>query len=218
MNILKIKSTLCLVVISIVATSVNASVIYQYTGNQYTDFFLDETDLYDSSMSITGFIEFENPLAPNLSVNGDEYGNVTPISYSFFDGINTFTNLSPPTFEEFDIGTDSFGNITSWYIELWDTYPSPVSINDTKGFMYIVGDDYYPGWAGFDQGSLSTCDELSNGTSGVYCSAQTQKSGWNDTAGTWSVSTSAVPIPAAAWLFISGLLGLTVASRRKHSA
>ena len=69
MNSLKIKSiTLCLVVISIFSTSTNASVIYQYTGKQYTDLLNGDSDIYDTTMSITGFIEFESALAPNLTV------------------------------------------------------------------------------------------------------------------------------------------------------
>jgi len=43
-----------------------------------------------------------------------------------------------------------------------------------------------------------------------------QGPGWNTTSGTSSLS--AVPIPAAVWLFGSGLLGLVGMARRKQSA
>ncbi|MDH5571391.1 MAG: VPLPA-CTERM sorting domain-containing protein [Gammaproteobacteria bacterium] len=213
MKFLKLALTTTALVLS---TSANASVIYQYTGNQYTGFLNDESDIYDTTMSITGFIEFESPLAPNLTVNGDESGNVTPISYSFSDGINTFTHLAPPVFEDFDIGTDSSGNITSWYIELWDNYPSSPSIGDTSGFMDIIGSNYYPDWGGGDQGNYGTCTEVQTVPYGVYCRTD-QNSGWTDVPGTWSTNTSVVPIPAASWLFGSGLIGLVGLVRRKKA-
>lgn len=64
MRMLSISSLLLnIAVASLVATSANPSVSYQYTG-----VFRVESDLYDTTMSITGFIELESPLAPNLTV------------------------------------------------------------------------------------------------------------------------------------------------------
>jgi len=88
-----------------------ADVTYTYTGND----FQVATGSYTTSDFVTGFFTVASPLPDNLVFSND---NVTPTSYSFTDGVQTFSSMAPPPNVTFDIGTDGSGNITMWDINL----------------------------------------------------------------------------------------------------
>ena len=173
-----------------------ASAIYLYTGSNYTD----AQSPYDTSMNIEATIELPSLLAPNLSQL-----SVTPDSFSLFDGVNTLDG-SNADFAIFAFSTDSSGNITDWDFLARDI-----------PFVFGAGADI------FSNSTFSTAGFVFEAAHVIYCphascggSFNVGAEGNTNIAGTWSVTT--VPVPAAAWLFGSGLLGLIGIARRKKSA
>ena len=91
-----------------------ASSVYTYTGNDFTS---ATTLLYSTSDSVSGSFTVASPLAANLVAGGS--GDITPLSYSFTDGVQTFTNASPPNDAvDFEFSTDPTGAITRWFVFL----------------------------------------------------------------------------------------------------
>jgi len=121
---------------------------YHYTGNPFTF----ATPPYTTSDFVTGMITLASPLAPNFS------GNVSPIAFTFSDGVQTITNLTAVnTF--FFFRTGPTGEITEW-----DVFASVFSglITSTKiGLPLFDGDLGQTGESEF---------------------------GFNNTPGTWSVA------------------------------
>lgn len=102
------KSTMLLGLL-IFTLPVMADEIYTYTGN---DFEVGE-GLYTTSDFVSGFFTVATPLGDNLV-----FGNITPLTYSFSDGVQTFTNSAPPTDVTFEVATDASGAITAWDVSL----------------------------------------------------------------------------------------------------
>lgn len=175
-----------------VANTVSASAVYQYTSNTYES----TSSPYTTSMNILATIELASLLSPNLT---DE--RVTPTSYSIFDGIKTI-DQSNADLTKFSFSTDSNGDIIDWAVTVQDTQV----IGDPGGniFTSLLA----PG-ASIDGANIYECFDES-------CSSFTGAgSAVSHVPGTWTVT--AVPIPAAVWLFGSGLLGLVGISRRRKA-
>ena len=193
----RLLGAVCACLLSITVAPAFASFIYNYTGNPYTS----AASPYDTSMSVTGTLELAAALAPNLSLSA-----VTPLSFSFSDGVNTTTETTATlTSSQFEFATDSTGNITGWNISMF-THNSSA----TPGQLW--------------SSSLSTANNVStvdDTAVTVTCSYGTPCGGTTNAnasvtgqPGSWGV----VPIPGAVWLFGSGLLGLVGMSRRKKEA
>lgn len=90
-------------------SAARADTTYTYTGLN----FQTATGPYTLSDFVSGFFTLASPLGDNL-VLADE----TPGAYSFSDGVQTFSSLSPPTDVTFKISTDASGNIDGWFINL----------------------------------------------------------------------------------------------------
>jgi len=86
-----------------------ADVTYTYTGLD----FQVATGLYTLNDFVSGFFTLASPLGDNLVL-----ANETPATYSFSDGVQTFSSLSPPSDVTFKISTDGSGNIVGWFINL----------------------------------------------------------------------------------------------------
>jgi hypothetical protein len=167
-----------------------ADTVYTYTGNQ----FLQASAPYTTSESVSGYFDLSSPLAPNLT---EQF--FTPAVFSFSDGYDTFTNLTPSFSEEsFWVSTDAAGNPTAWVIVLQsgvDYLHTSQSgggggANGDGGIIEVQGADYqYP--TGYIIGS----------------------------PGTWAVSStdmSAVPEPSTFWFLGTGTLGFLGAVRRRR--
>ena len=182
----------CLAVVT--ATPTIASVVYSYEGNNFDTFSFPSS--YNAAMSVSGSLTLASPLGMYFG------GTVTPLSFTFSDGINTFTE-SNTDYSGFRFNTDATGAITQWAIEMYIDVPDPVKIGDT--FFYLMSQNVV------DMGSMETCISISYTGScsigidnGVIEPANV--SGW-----------SVVPVPPAVWLFGSGLIGLIGIARRKKS-
>jgi hypothetical protein len=94
-----------------------ANITYTYGGNGFTQF--NQSYACPPVCRITGSFTVAQPLAANLVYRTQ----IFPVSFSFTDGLNLFTDSSPTTHPVFLIGTDASGSITSWFIE-FDIYPN----------------------------------------------------------------------------------------------
>ena len=64
---------------------------------------------------VTGSFTLSSPLAANLQFSDN---NVTPVSFSFSDGVQTFSSSSGLTDVFFNFATDGSGKILNWYVLL----------------------------------------------------------------------------------------------------
>jgi hypothetical protein len=150
---------------------------YTYTGNAFES----ATSPYTLTDFVSGFFTVASPLGDSLAL-----GSFTPTSYSFSDGVQTFSSASPPSVT-FKVGTDASGNINAWFISL------------TSGVNVIS--------------TATTPNQEDFGTSGGGLGENLFDEGtWQASAGGGGGST--VPEPGYAALLAVGLVGIAVARRR----
>jgi hypothetical protein len=188
--------------------SAQAVTTYAYTGNFFNVFATNDPPAgdYDATMRVTGFFSLADPLAPNL-INQ----NIVPdlLGFSFSDGRQTLTSAdATPTL--FSVSTDPAGTITGWGI----TVEKGNVPFDSQNPAAYFGIDTRSSLT--DSGKIDVCAVEAGG----ICSDRNDDVGGRFLApGIWSVSESAVPLPAALPLFAAGLgaLGL-IGWRRKRNA
>jgi hypothetical protein len=171
------KSTILFSFLILTLPAMASPVTYTYSGNDFEVV----TGPYSTSDSISGFFSVASALPDNLAFTPDD---VTLTSYSFTDGVQTFSSISPPTNVFFEIGTDASGNINKWDITLGSSSP------DNSLSTFSLGSD-----SGQNGGSLG--EEL--GSPGTW---------------TMSGSTSSVPEPQNVALLGVGLAAIGVFRQR----
>jgi hypothetical protein len=193
------------------AGSVQAAVVYTYTGNTYDDVYNCCTapvpTPYDTSMRITGTLVLAEELGSGLNF----WGDFEVLSYSFSDGVNTLTNENS-SINVFEIIADEQGDILYWdsirfsYFE--DAGNGSVQIKQT-----IETSNPWNYGSPLDRAINFECLEYAE----IYAcnDAHDREASIGSLPGTWTKS-SVVPIPAAVWLFGSALAGLGWI-RRKHT-
>lgn len=196
--------------LSVFTMSANASVVYTYTGNEFNVFIddgaQDYSDFYNSASSLSITIELEDALATSLN-----YQDVNPLSYSFSDGVKILTEASGADYvsTHFRFATDSSGSITGWDVSLqWSLDfggPSEETYSMRTHTLSSIGSE--------DRTTEENCIDYDPefGCAFSYVTAYVPEN-----QGAWSVSS--VPLPAAVWLFGSGLIGLAGIARRKNIA
>ena len=170
-----------------------ASMVYTYTGLEFTSV----KGAFETSDFFTATFSLDDALAANTSVDLTTLAGFTlTMSAGHISMTNTVGGV---TLTEADVSTDAFGNIVTWGLGF-----SELVNNDTQRNSLLTR--HFPGYnldVVIDRVTLGEPrgNEIGNGSVGP--------------AGTWT-SASVVPIPAAAWLFGSGLLGLIGIARRKN--
>ena len=158
-----------------------ASVIYTYTGNDYTT----AATPYSTSDRITGNFELLAALGDNLSNQ-----TVTPIAFSFNDGVETITQATATLYDFLHFNTDAAGNVTQWQVDVLTAIETISTVNS---------------------GSTVTDEALTGPT---YTQAR------NDGApGAWSLQPF-VPVPEPSTLagLGSSLFGFMVLRRRRKTS
>lgn len=82
---------------------------YTYTGQD----FQTASSPYTLTDFVSGFFTLGSPLGDNLSLQ-----TIAPVTYSFTDGVQTFSSATPPPDVTFKVATDGSGNIDGWQITL----------------------------------------------------------------------------------------------------
>jgi len=209
-SILKVaaaKSAQLIVVFMLCTGASMASYVYTYIGNNFDSFSTDRSgNIYDQSMRL----EFSFTVDSLLT---DFAGDASPLltSYKVFDGVKLFTDAnSYPGFPYVvNLNTDSSGNVNQWQMRGYIYSDSMTNIGDR--YLY-VSSSYIIGFEERDAASTYECITMPFGDciNGYY------RASVPSNRGTWTVS--AVPIPAALWLFVTGLLGLIGLGRKKGNS
>jgi hypothetical protein len=178
-----------------------ASIRYSYVGDPFTGF---APGLPSGVTRVTGFFDVPVDLGPNF----DDF--FTPTRFEFSNGLNSVTDAMTFRASGFSVTTDESSNFTAWWIA-------------NEQFAFNEGDFIGVGTLN----DLNVTPLIVDGT--VYCAednvtgfcsgvpgadAPAIAAGVFDSPGTWSKST-VVPVPAAVWLFGSGVGLLGWIGRRK---
>lgn len=170
-----------------------AQVTYSYVGNAFSTVF----GPYTTSDNIEGSITFSSALGNNLA---NENVTASTTSFSFSDGVNTISNLSPnATFykNRFILSTDAVGSIVQWDLSM---YSGP----DSSNFVRVISVN-----AVFS-GKPYILDE-----GAIYAVNHFTGDGYNrGPSGQWVV---AIPEPETYALMLAGLGLLGVMTRRRES-
>ena len=82
---------------------------YTYTGVNFDA----ASSPYTTAMSVSGSITLASPLAPNL-VGADLLASLE--SWSFSNGVQTYSSAAPPLFQQVLVSTDANGAIADWSV------------------------------------------------------------------------------------------------------
>ncbi len=149
-------------------------ITYDYTGNTFTN----ATAPYTTSDKVTVSVTLSMPLGNSFS------GSVSPIAFSFSDGVQTITNLNA-IFSQFIFATSPSGAIETWNLA--------ASVN--PGFNIVTSNE--PGSQVFDGTAIQNSGHGSN----------------SNNPGTWTVAAAPDGGTSITLLSLS-VTALAVAARR----
>lgn len=190
------------------------AVMLHYSGNNFTSVNTSgpttPADAYTTIDSVQGWIELASMLAPNLSSQ-----LVTPLSFSFSDGVNTLTD-SNATSSSFRFWTDDSGMPTQW-----EFFVEALFLPGGTGTQKTISSSNTVPAIGPPRSSDSGQDVLCGpGSPPGQCTSggdpfysQLAQVGGNP--GTWEYRTNDVPAPATFALFGLGLLGVGYRRRQQ---
>ena len=142
-------------------------------------------------MNVTVTLEYTDPLSLNLT---EQITN--PLSFSISDGINTIDKTTASSWRV-NVGTDENGLIDSWFVF------AVTGAGDSQWYIETIN-------------SNLTTLVWDYGRIGAGLTSNHDIASIRDAPGVWAVSP--VPIPAAAWLFVTALIGLVGFGKRRKAA
>ena len=208
MNKSRLLGAVCAGLLSIAATPTLASVVYSYDGNANGDTFdtfpLTTPTSYDTSNFITGTVTLENLLQANTT------STPTILDFSFTDGNQTLSMGNGAAIVAMEFTTDENG-ITNWRVDLNILPPAPLGVGDITRIIKTYNWDANIEDAGRIQ-TVTAIMPFGPASSVDFGKVLSSPGSWSGDVAT------TVPLPAAAWLFGSGLLGLIGIAKRKKKA
>jgi hypothetical protein len=113
------------------ASTAKASVIYTYTGNDFTSV----SSPYTTNDKVTASVTYDTALAASTT------SGVLPTSFVLMDGVDVLTNLTPLIRNLiFQISTDQNGNIVQWHISATSEF-SPMRITSLSNNLDGTSDE-----------------------------------------------------------------------------
>jgi len=163
----------------------SADTVYNYTGNNFNQFYGSTGDTTSNFLTIT--MTLASPLGANLSILS--LTNITPISWSASDGTHSLDSNSAGLTTQFFFSTDGVGTITQWIINLstpsvgLESYSPEATLSD--GVQNVIINDVY-----IDR-SVFGVDASSNTGAGVWTVSSTPE------PTTWSLTM--IPLAVMGW-------------------
>lgn len=198
---------------------------YHFTSPNFTSAYIGAagpTGAYTSSMRVTGSFTTAAPLPANMPLTpiGPGASPVRVTSWSFFDGVRTYTSADSALLyglpAQFAVATDAAGQIIGHEIDLIQPPPphalnqvvASLALNSTR--TLVVGD--------------SVCQAVS-ATPPVICTSVRQagalESAQGAGGGTWTVTADPASVPTLSLAGLAALgaalAGVAVASRRRRA-
>lgn len=173
-----------------------ADTVYTYTGLD----FISANGPFTTADSVKGSFTLANPLVGNLS-----NVNVVPLSFSFNDGVETFSSGTSVGYFP-GISTNANGVITQWII----TIVAADKIDELQVFNeYIAGEGLYD----YDKAVIE------NTTDNPYGIGPNVYGATSDGPGTFtsSASSAVTPEPSSIALLGTGLLGIVGVVRKRFA-
>lgn len=143
--------------------------------------------------------ELSAPIGPNSTYSGALVFDAFDVFY-FTDGYTEIDDLSTYS-ARWELHTDSEGNIDTWLFSI----AKPVNTLLAGDFFRMHSSWGLINFIDYDLVNYCAADEC-----GAYPGMLQDTS-----PGTWTMTVSPVPVPAAAWLFGSALIGLAGIKRKK---
>ena len=217
-----VKNLLLLSSLVFFSSTSTAAVVYTYQSANF-DMFTDNPVPAGSSSAgcivncnfnsgdrISGFFSLGSPLAGNLVSD-----IVSPDSFAFSAGAVSLSSSDPDLSEaSFEITTDASGNIVNWYVfaSIGGLFSGgPVALGEQTKLVEFKGPGSEPA---FDNGGIFECTLLDTFGCASFSFDDALVEGQ---PGNWSSEiVSAIPIPAAVWLFGTALVGFIGFSRRRN--
>ena len=229
MNNLHLLGAICTCSLTLFSTSTNATLVSDVTGDavtgSFTTYDITSIDALFTTSDITFIVNLAgNPLAPSSSGNSGVHGfiDIDVDSNPFTGASSNISTLSPP-----------FGNSglsIEYYIDLFSEanhagfvdIKDPIALTTTTAPI-IYGVNMFSvtvplSQLGNDDGMVDyavVVGDFGNSTDQAVDAGIISAGGMPASS---SPAPAVVPIPAAVWLFASGLSGLIGISRRKKAA
>jgi hypothetical protein len=177
--------------------SANADTVYTYTGNPFAEFFgVDSCSMGVGECSLSGSFTVASPLPDNRA-----FGAITPLSFSFTDGVNTITSADSLTLNILEVATNASGQIDEWYVHYNVNAPGDTTLELTTDSELFAPS----GWGDLTGLVSNVSPYPFVGNASIF-----------DDSGTWSTpAAAAVPEPSSLMLLGAGFLGLAGLRRTK---